>query len=117
MDFQVIYDFLVANWLNIISIIFSLVYLILFLTKKKVKVSDNTYCSVLLALPGWINEAEIYKGSMNKLNYVFTKAIQELVRLTGKNKDEVLDLYGDGLIKDIEAVLSTPQKKDARKEK
>ena len=112
MNFQVIYDFLIQNWLTILSIILSLVYLIVFLTKKKVK--ETEYCSVLLLLPGWIIEAEKcgLSGS-EKLTYVFSKAIQELVRLTGKDSKVVMEKYGDSIIQDVEAILSTPQKKDA----
>lgn len=120
MDFDFILAFIKAHIYEIVSITIALVSLIVFIVRRRVKITDNVYLSVLLMLPHWIKEAELIyihpKSGADKFAYVLDKAVQELVRLTGKDAGEVVSRYGRLLDRDIEVILSTPTKNTTKEE-
>lgn len=109
-------DFLKVYGPYILSALLSLVSLIVIILKKN-KSKDNTLLSVIAKLPGWILEAEsVYinasHAGVSKYSYVLSKAIRELVALTGLSESEVCKLYADYIDMSIEAILAAPQKKE-----
>lgn len=108
-------DFILANWLQLLYVIVSVVSIVILLVKKnKVKVIDNNFLDVALCLPLWISEAEqLYPSGhgSDKFSYVFNSALQNLVVSTGLSSKDVIAKYGTLLQKSIEDILSTPIKK------
>lgn len=87
---------------------------VLFVTllKKKVKINDS-FMSVLMVLPDLINVAESkFKDGSEKYSYVFNRCIEMLMQLTHQSSQKVLDQYTADVNAAIEAILSTPQKKE-----
>lgn len=107
-------QFLRDNWKFLLEISIPLISFIVLLIAKRVKVNipTATITSVLCQLPLWINEAEsLGVSGKEKLEYVFTKAVNVIVNETGLSYGIVCRAYGNELIADIEKILSTPQKK------
>lgn len=70
--------------------------------------------SLLEKLPALIIDAE-KKGFMSgkaKLNYVFQLAVVYLSTLLNKDNNYIIKTYGETIKSYIEAILSTPQKKE-----
>ena len=107
-------DFLVANWQPIVSAFLSLVAVILVVIKKRPSANSLMHyiefiCS---SIPNYINEAEKtgYTGS-RKFAIVLGKCMNVLHRCLLTNEDD--DRTAKQIFTaQIEAILSTPQKKD-----
>lgn len=107
-------DFLIAHWCELTYIILTLVCLIVTLVKKTKVVSEDTvFEQLLVVLPKMIIGAEVtgLKGQEKK-DIVLNVAIDWLVKLTGKTRVEIADLYLKRIEIAIEDILSTPKKKE-----
>lgn len=105
-------DFLKMYWREILSVVFFLLSLILYIVRKKpVKVVDTLKEIICRILPALINQAEMIEGlsGADKLKLVLDAVVNVL-------KD---DGFGDDVIKSylpfakeqVEIILSTPTKK------
>ena len=107
------------NWLIeyspfIISIVLGLLSLIVGFVGKP-KITDNVLTFIAKRLPDFINEAESKFGSGNgqaKFLYVYNALINYLIDSTGLKEKIIKDEYSLVITSMIEAVLSTPQKKE-----
>lgn len=98
------YKFLVAIALAIFEILF-----LFFRTKKS---RSFVFQSVVAQLPDYIIDAEsTFTKGQDKIQFVLTKAIDFLESETGCSRSKLLRVYGDLIVKAIETILSTPQKK------
>lgn len=109
-------EFILKNWFLLLSALISLVSLIVIILKKN-KSKDTTLLSVIAKLPEWIIEAEsVYRNVSNagyhKYAFVLSKAVRELVALTGLSETEVFNRYAKYLDQRIEEILAAPQKKE-----
>lgn len=110
-------NFLRENWKVIVEFSCLLVSLIIFCLKKKTKVtiSSSVISDVLAQLPSWINEAESRFGpgeGKRKFVYVLKMALCYVSEETGLDTKQIDDSYGLVIRREIEAILSTPQKKE-----
>lgn len=110
-----ILQFLENHWFEILKVLVAVVTLLILIFKKKVKVEDF-FTGYLLALPGFINEAEEL-GLSGEAKYlkVFSRSINYLMSVSGKSLEEVTALYAKRINDSIEDILSTPQKKGLKK--
>lgn len=94
----------IATYVSIgITVIAVVVNIITLLSKNK----KNTVLSIISKIANYVSEAESIFGSGNgqaKLNWVLTKVQIDAVKANVKIEDEAI-------IKQVENVLSTPQKK------
>lgn len=115
-----ILDFIVNNWKVLVfacCFLVEIILIIISLFKKRVKVADDI-SSVLLQLPQFINDAESsgLSGS-DKLALVFRKCLELLEISSGLSVSTLMAKYGDLILDSIEAILSTPKKKEVHYEK
>lgn len=110
------WNFVVTYKAELVALVTIVVYIITAIVRKKpVKVVNNVFEYGLRLLPYLINKGEVseYKGE-DKLEYVFALLVQSFVdagyeaNLITQNRSYWLDR--------IEDVLSTPQKKEAKKD-
>lgn len=98
------YKFIVAISLAIFEILF-----LFFRTKKN---RSLVLQSVVGNLPDYILDAEFtFTKGEDKIQFVLSKAIDFLEAETGCSRSKLLRVYGDLIVKAIETILSTPQKK------
>lgn len=114
---EALFKFLQENWKVVVEFFCLLVSLIIFCLKKKTKVtiSSAVICDVLAQLPSWINEAEARFGSgegKRKFVFVLKMALSYVSEETGLSTKQIDDSYGYVVRREIEAILSTPQKKE-----
>ena len=104
-------DFLFAHKVELIELVVALISLIILICKKKVKIED-VFVGYLLALPGFIREAEIEGLSGDaKYKMVFSRSINYLMCVTGGSLEEITIKYASRINESIEDILNTPQKK------
>ena len=109
-------EFFAENWKFIVYIVFAILGIVITLCKKTKVVSktvDTPFERVMALLPSLIVEAE--KSGMkgeSKLNSVVFAALGILQKLCQRDLSfEEIDDYRDAIIKAIEQILETPQKK------
>lgn len=99
------------QWVISIAVSFLGVLIVIFKRFIRIKYVDDL-SNVLLYLPVFIKEAEASgQDGKSKFAYVMTKAVNMLVASTSKSTDQVINEYGSTLNKEIENILSCPQKK------
>lgn len=108
-------EWIVENYMFVIEIILIFISLIVFLIRI-FKTGKSDYLSALLVLlPGYIKEAEgKYSSGSDKLYYVMTKVYSYLNSLNIKNSEK--EKLAVQCVSYIEDVLSTPQKKEVKKD-
>lgn len=112
--------FLLANWSLIASILLFCVAVIVTILKGKKKglsITDILLGFVLDAVPHWINVAEASGGTGDQkrimvLNQALTLTAKELGRQLTEQESALIVSH---VSTKIEEVLSTPQKKEAKK--
>lgn len=104
-------EFLQTYWREIVEVVLLLATFLVALCKKKVKVYDSVSDLVLNILPGAINLAERELGAGNgkdKLNFVLN-FVEEWLKTN--YPEAKFASYKSLIIKQVEAILATPQKK------
>lgn len=108
-------DFIFTYWREILYVICALVSLVLFIVRKpSVKVVDSITERILLLAPAAISKAEeVYGSGHGSEKFLF---VIDLLKLAIEEDGFVIS---DKIIKFmtsyVEAILSTPQKKEAKK--
>lgn len=108
-------EFLSENYSWLITLVFSVASILIFLLKKvKVIKKDTAFEQVLSLLPSLIVKAEkSIVGGANKKAFVLSMAVTFLSQLTGEsNQEKICDEYGSRISEAIEAILLTPVKKE-----
>lgn len=107
-------NFLVENWKIIAMVALCIFELVIFLVKKKPQVNlcDHIKSLVDEFAPSFIILAEMSgtTGS-EKLSFV-VKSLMDKIKKFVSSKDE--DFWKSYIIKRVEAILSTPQKKEGK---
>lgn len=104
-------EFIVSNWKWIVEIACGLIFFIILMCKKKVKIIDYL-TDYLLYLPTLIYECEYVekiKGKDNKFTWVFSRSVQYLMNITGLSNDEIVAKYAVVINNAIENILKCPQ--------
>lgn len=112
-------EFLIENYSWIITLIFSIASILIFLLKKvKIVKKDNFFEKVLELLPSLIVKAEASgKSGCQKKDYVLWSAMGYLHNLLDHEMTmNEIDLYTNKISEAIEAILSTPVKKEVKDE-
>ena len=107
-------EFLLNNYSWLITLVFSVLSILIFLLKKvKVIKKDTAFEQVLSLLPSLIVKAEkSIEGGANKKAFVLSMAISFLSQLTGEDDQQKLcDEYANRISEAIESILLTPVKK------
>lgn len=104
-------EFILDHKIELIELVIALASLLILILRKKVKIQD-VFAGYLLALPGFIREAE-NEGASGEAKYrmVFSRSINYLMTVTGYSLEEVTKLYSAKIDESIEDILNTPQKK------
>ena len=112
-------EFLIDNYSWIISLVIGVASLLIFLLKKvKIIEKDTDFEKVLAVLPSLIVKAEKSgKSGPQKKEFVIASAIYYLLSLKGEKGGEVdINAYSEKIGDAIEAILSTPVKKEVKDE-
>lgn len=107
---QVLIDFILENWQLIAHCVLALLSVIFFILKKKPnEIIDTTAEMIMKFLPHCINLAELTdcKGKFKK-DY----CVMLLKEWAKQHSIELTDYYIDFASRQIELILSTPQKKE-----
>lgn len=107
-------EFLIENYSWIITLVFSIISILIFLLKKvKIVKKDSAFEKVLMLLPSLIIKAEKnIKGGSDKKSFVLSMAISYLASLSGEDDEKVYQDYGKRISDAIEDILMTPVKKE-----
>ena len=74
-----IIDFCIRNWKFLLEIALTVVVILISVFKKKTVISTDGLNKVLMALPGYISEAEkMFDDGKTKFNYVYQLALENL---------------------------------------
>lgn len=108
---------IVKQWLPVLmSLIMLIVSFISKINAKKISKSQVFY-NLIARLPDLITIAENkgFKTGADKLNYVVELASILISNNLAISVDEAQEIYGDSIIEQVEAILATPEKKEAIK--
>ena len=110
-------DFIVNNWQFLAALVVAIVQIIILLVRRNIKLVDSALTGLMSVLPGYINQAESFASDgKDKFNFVLGQSVNYLVEATGKDQAYVINKYYVIIESLIEAILSTPQKKEVNKQ-
>lgn len=104
-------DFLLSYWREIVSTVAVITSIVIMCIRKKPVINemDNIILKVLEKLPEFINSAETFKGADVKKALVL-ESVKKFVK--DQFSVNLPDTYLESIGCMIEAILSTPQKKE-----
>lgn len=109
-------NFLRDNWKVILEVLLLVIsfMIIVFRKKTKIIIPDSVLSELYANLPNWIDQAEELVGpgkGDRKLQEVLKKALYFLCNEIGIAMADIPASLSSHIIEQIEAILSTPQKK------
>lgn len=86
-------SFVLQNWKWLLEMLVGLVFFIILLCKKKVKVID-VLALLFKAIPGFVLDAEQEgKDGASKYTMVFSRCVKYLMTLTGLTSEQICEKY------------------------
>lgn len=109
--------FLRDNWKFLVEILVPLVSLVILclVRKTKINIPSGVVNVMWTMIPTWIKDAEIVFGAGHgdeKLKFVIKTACDFISNECGLSNKSICDIYANGIIEQVEAILSTPKKKE-----
>lgn len=109
------FEFVKSYWREILEVVLLLVSVIILIVRKPVSssVKDSIESNLLKSLPQFIDFVECPGNGSTKLNRVIGLGLKFVISKIGRSlTDDEIDYWTKFITDSVEAILSSPQKKE-----